>query len=97
MTKQLVQLNELTDNLNKLYPSELAEEWDQVGLHFGHKDAKVQKVMTTLDVRPEVVEEALKLGVDTIIVHHPILFSRSEEHTSELQSRFDIVCRLLLE
>src|SRR5699024_12376481 len=24
-------------------------------------------------------------------------FSRSEEHTSELQSRFDIVCRLLLE
>src|SRR5699024_12057860 len=24
-------------------------------------------------------------------------FQRSEEHTSELQSRFDIVCRLLLE
>src|SRR5699024_1385152 len=24
-------------------------------------------------------------------------YSRSEEHTSELQSRFDIVCRLLLE
>src|SRR5699024_11684117 len=26
-----------------------------------------------------------------------VLSSRSEEHTSELQSRFDIVCRLLLE
>src|SRR5699024_11851768 len=25
-----------------------------------------------------------------------LLMSRSEEHTSELQSRFDIVCRLLL-
>src|SRR5438067_5871833 len=25
------------------------------------------------------------------------LYSRSEEHTSELQSRFDLVCRLLLE
>src|SRR5699024_12806684 len=25
------------------------------------------------------------------------LFFRSEEHTSELQSRFDLVCRLLLE
>src|SRR5690625_6621239 len=25
------------------------------------------------------------------------LIARSEEHTSELQSRFDIVCRLLLE
>src|SRR5438067_10340321 len=26
-----------------------------------------------------------------------IVTSRSEEHTSELQSRFDLVCRLLLE
>src|SRR5699024_11835327 len=27
----------------------------------------------------------------------PIRKNRSEEHTSELQSRFDLVCRLLLE
>src|SRR5699024_11989834 len=27
----------------------------------------------------------------------PVATARSEEHTSELQSRFDIVCRLLLE
>src|SRR5207249_11115232 len=27
----------------------------------------------------------------------PSLLRRSEEHTSELQSRFDLVCRLLLE
>src|SRR5207253_9806876 len=31
------------------------------------------------------------------IVHHVILFERSEEHTSELQSRGHLVCRLLLE
>src|SRR5699024_11685781 len=30
-----------------------------------------------------------------IIVPQPVF--RSEEHTSELQSRFDLVCRLLLE
>src|SRR5699024_11235105 len=28
---------------------------------------------------------------------HEMFNSRSEEHTSELQSRFDLVCRLLLE
>src|SRR5207249_6402056 len=28
---------------------------------------------------------------------HPRALPRSEEHTSELQSRFDLVCRLLLE
>src|SRR5207249_7368517 len=32
------------------------------------------------------------------LTRHPtILVDRSEEHTSELQSRFDLVCRLLLE
>src|SRR5699024_12266579 len=29
--------------------------------------------------------------------HRPVMMMPSEEHTSELQSRFDIVCRLLLE
>src|SRR5207249_5173212 len=31
------------------------------------------------------------------IICGPMLLERSEEHTSELQSRFDLVCRLLLE
>src|SRR5207249_5246338 len=31
----------------------------------------------------------------TVLV--PVIGGRSEEHTSELQSRFDLVCRLLLE
>src|SRR5207249_11138708 len=31
------------------------------------------------------------------LVDRPALAPRSEEHTSELQSRFDLVCRLLLE
>src|SRR5699024_11621895 len=35
----------------------------------------------------------LPLSINTCIV----LVLRSEEHTSELQSRFDLVCRLLLE
>src|SRR5699024_11334175 len=33
----------------------------------------------------------------TNIVINTVKETRSEEHTSELQSRFDIVCRLLLE
>src|SRR5699024_11342475 len=48
------------------------------------------------------VAEAVRLGHDELpwssafempVVSH----DRSEEHTSELQSRFDLVCRLLLE
>src|SRR5699024_12449978 len=32
----------------------------------------------------------------SIAVHPDVILMRSEEHTSELQSRFDLVCRLLL-
>src|SRR5438105_1033557 len=32
-----------------------------------------------------------------LVVHFPVNVRRSEEHTSELQSRVDLVCRLLLE
>src|SRR5438105_15442826 len=37
------------------------------------------------------------VGVLDIQSRHLDYFTRSEEHTSELQSRVDLVCRLLLE
>src|SRR5207249_10318610 len=36
-------------------------------------------------------------GMSTASLNEWICSERSEEHTSELQSRFDLVCRLLLE
>src|SRR5207249_9924711 len=36
-------------------------------------------------------------GARQRLLEPPAEFFRSEEHTSELQSRFDLVCRLLLE
>src|SRR5699024_11511942 len=40
-----------------------------------------------------IITHMLYLTTTTFIKH----IARSEEHTSELQSRFDLVCRLLLE
>src|SRR5699024_11396843 len=47
----------------------------------------------------ELSEKLQNLGLSDISegTIYPILMRRSEEHTSELQSRFDLVCRLLLE
>src|SRR2546429_5307421 len=47
-------------------------------------------------VGPTVKRKLAKLGLETVrdlLEHRP----RSEEHTSELQSRLHLVCRLLLE
>src|SRR5438067_11670792 len=51
------------------------------------------------DALPIFVIEAHRRIVVADPLHHAAdeLGDRSEEHTSELQSRFDLVCRLLLE
>src|SRR5438067_7482189 len=43
------------------------------------------------------VKDAGLQQIDHLIITHWHGDHRSEEHTSELQSRFDLVCRLLLE
>src|SRR2546428_8317512 len=50
------------------------------------------------DVERGEIRKELGVGVKRMNVPLPVLVhARSEEHTSELQSRSDIVCRLLLE
>src|SRR5438105_12796634 len=39
----------------------------------------------------------LRVCASVRLIYHPMPALRSEEHTSELQSRVDLVCRLLLE
>lgn len=74
MSKSNIQLKDLTNVLNVAYPEYLAEDWDQIGLHFGRMNAPVRNVMISLDIRPNVVQEAIEQEIDTIIVHHPPLF-----------------------
>lgn len=69
-----ITLNTLIHKLDYHYPHELAESWDQVGLHFGSRKAPVKRIMTALDIRPELVDEAIAKKIDTIIVHHPPIF-----------------------
>ncbi|KRM12096.1 Nif3-like dinuclear metal center hexameric protein [Paucilactobacillus suebicus] len=57
---------------------QIAEKWDHVGLQLGNSFQPVTRVMTTLDVRPEVVKEAIEKHVDFIFAHHPMMFHAAE-------------------
>src|SRR5207247_9216812 len=61
-----------------------------------------QHVLSHATIAPFVVDPGLirKLSEELLPkspLHLPAVSTRSEEHTSELQSRVDLVCRLLLE
>src|SRR5689334_24478749 len=57
--------------------------------------ASAPNVLDRLGATLKRGEIALALGVVSILV--VLILPRSEEHTSELQSQFHLVCRLLLE
>lgn len=66
--KQLIQ------RFDAYCPQWLAEKGDPVGLAIGTLDKEVQRVLITLDVRPEVVQEAIDKKIDLIIAKHPPIF-----------------------
>jgi len=45
------------------------------GLLVGHASAEVTGVLVSLDCTEDVVEEAIMLGCNMVVSHHPIVFS----------------------
>ncbi len=74
----VARLQDLIDRFELFAPPALAHPKDPIGLHFGHREQKISRMMTTLDVRPAVVEEAIEKGVDLIFAHHPPIFKAIE-------------------
>jgi len=54
------------------YPPHRAEDWDAVGLVCGDPDAEVRTVLLAVDPVLAVADEAVQLGADLLIVHHPL-------------------------
>ena len=76
------------------YPKVSAAEWDSVGLVVGNPDAEVTTVLFTVDVTKEVVDEAIKIGAEIIIAHHPLLL-RGVTSVAETDGKGRIVNSLI--
>src|SRR5262245_56023320 len=65
---------DITAALDGFFPADIAAEWDNVGLLLGDPKSDVRRMLTCLTVTPAVAEEAVELGAQLIVTHHPILF-----------------------
>lgn len=68
-------LSDVVGIINKKYPFVLAEKWDNVGLQIGVPSEQINKIMVALDPLPAVLDEAISLGCNLLVTHHPLLFS----------------------
>ena len=66
---------ELYGLLQEHFPNEAALSWDNVGLLCGRMDKDIHKIYVALDATTEVIDEAVRVGADMLLTHHPVIFS----------------------
>lgn len=59
--------------VHRRYDPATAEDWDAVGLVCGDPAAPVRRVLVAVDPVAATVDEALGLGADLLLTHHPLL------------------------
>ena len=68
-------VNDIFRKLCEFAPLELQADFDNSGFLIGHSAAQVNKALLSLDITNPVIDEAIELGAELIISHHPVIFS----------------------
>lgn len=66
-------LQDVITDLERRYPPGTAQDWDAVGLVVGDRQARIGTVLLAIDPVETVVDEAIEMGADLIVAHHPLL------------------------
>lgn len=78
-----MKIKEITDILDNYAPRFLAEEYDNVGLLIGDEERECEKILLCLDIDEIVAEEAVRMGANLIVSHHPIMFNPIKKVTTD--------------
>lgn len=69
-----MRIGEIISAIERYAPRDFQESWDNTGLQTGSPITECSGVLTCVDCTPEVVEEAISLGCNLIVAHHPLIF-----------------------
>ncbi len=69
-----MKLRELATFLETLAPLALQEDYDNSGLIVGDPERELSGALISLDCTEAVIDEAIALGFNLVISHHPIVF-----------------------
>ena len=70
----MVILNDIIETIESVAPVAWQESYDNAGLQVGNRFQPVLGAVVCLDVTEGVVDEAIALGYNLIVSHHPLLF-----------------------
>ena len=87
-------VNHVAAAIESLWPVAGAREGDVVGLTVGHRDAPVRRVLLAVDPVADTVDEAIELGADVLLTHHPLLM-RGVNSVSEDAYKGALIAKLI--
>lgn len=74
---------DIIDLLEQEFPMKYAESWDNTGFQVGNREKEVTHIFVAMDVTDENIEEAIRIGADMIVTHHPMIFSPLSSITAD--------------
>lgn len=69
-----MKIKEIVSALERFAPLPLQDGFDNAGLQIGLTDAEATGALLCLDVTESVIDEAIAMGYNLIISHHPLIF-----------------------
>jgi len=70
----MARVYEIRDFFDSIAPFSTKLDFDNVGLLVGREQTEVHQVLVALDITDQVVEEAVELGAQLVVSHHPLFF-----------------------
>lgn len=69
-----MKIKKIYEYIDSIAPFDNQLDWDNSGLLIGNIDGNFTKALITLDITKDVVKEAVNIGAELIISHHPVIF-----------------------
>lgn len=69
-----MKIKEILYAIEQLAPIPLQENYDNCGIQIGDSSQEAKAVLLCIDVTEDVVDEAVRMGCNLIVSHHPLAF-----------------------
>lgn len=78
-----MRIKDIIQIIEQLAPIPLQEDYDNSGVQVGDVSREAEGALLCIDVTENVVEEAISLGCNLIIAHHPLVFRAVKKITGQ--------------
>lgn len=79
----MAKVREICNFFDRAAPFYMKFDFDNIGHLVGFHNAEVEKVIVALDITDKVIDEAIEVGAQLIVSHHPLIFEALKKVTDD--------------